>query len=306
MRFRELPPPTFEWDLRLAAATDPVAATDPTATAKRAPQPESIVGGQGEISGIVLLDGEVYWSSRESGEVRRATRAGAVEVVATGLDRCALVGVLGGELCVSHRAGGGVAVSCVPRGGGALRDVATTPSWAPTVAVAHDVLVMATTQMAAYRGGATTPLADGALIDAVVVTPPWVYYSVAGAVKRVPLGGGAAETIRTVPDLRTYDMGANATHVFWAEQEPEHELWRVALAGGDAEKVAWLPELPMQIAADDRAVYLGTWHAIYEVDVAGGTPRQRARAARATQMAMDDRRLCWASYDEQQVVCQEL
>jgi hypothetical protein len=314
IHFREPPAPHFEWDLRLSSAAPPAPLTTephappPGALGGLSPERGSTIGGQAEISGLVLLDGTLYWSSRADGELRRLSRAGTVEVVSGGLRGCALLGVLSGELCASHREAGGVAVSCVSPSGGRPREVARFVSWAPVLAAAQDALVAAdASRLSIHSRGSERQLVEGEpVVHALGVTQDWVYYSVPGAVKRVSRDGGAPDTVRAVANLNVQGMAVNPTHVFWAEQQPEREMWRAAFSGGGAEKVAWLPELALHLAADERFVYAGAFTALFQVAVGGGTPHELARAARATQVAADDRRICWASYDAQQIVCQPL
>jgi len=229
-------------------------------------------------------------------------------VLGHGLERCALLGVISGELCASHRDAGGLAVSCFPAHGGAPRKLASFSAWGLPLAAGRDLLAAAMPgRISVYGSGPTKPVADGEpVVNALRVAGDWVYYSVPGALKRVSPSGQGGEIVRQVPRMSVMRMTANTTHLFWAEELPERELWRAPLSGGPAEKVAWLPDLAIGLAADDRFVYVGTQRAILQAPVGGGDVSERARAGKAPQLAVDERQLCWASYDSGQILCQPL
>lgn len=311
LRLLEPSPPAFEWDLRTGAEQALATTAEPQAQLARSASPtapaELIATPQGKISGLALLDGVVYWSLLDAGEIYRLGVSGAPEIVAGGLDSCVLFGVVSGQVCASHRAGFSTTVSCLSPAGGGPRAVAHFDTPAVSVGAGPAVIAVAVKGgITLYERGDERRLIEGEpVVHALAVTPGWVYYSTPGAVKRASLHGGPPEVVRQAADLNVSAMTANSTHVFWAEAAPERELWRAADVGGTPEKLCWLRGLSFRIAADERFVYIAVRGGLLEVPVAGGDAKELQRVDdRVLGVAFDDTRLCWSTADDPAILCQ--
>jgi hypothetical protein len=168
------------------------------------------------------------------------------------------------------------------------------------------IVVAAKGGITLYERGDERRLIEGEpVVHALAVTPGWVYYSTPGAVKRVSLHGSVPEIVRQAADLAVFAMTANSTHVFWAEVRPEQELWRAADVGGKPEKLCWLRQAAVRIAADANVVYVAMRGGLLEVPVSGGDPKEIQRVDDSVLgIAFDDTRLCWSTAGKPAILCQ--
>lgn len=168
----------------------------------------------------------VYWSdssdggAARSGAIRRAPiLGGAAETLAKDLEQPNSARLAFGNIYFAQGVTADSTVMSVPTTGGPTTTIATTGTWSSYVAVNSTVVCWARKGMSpsiecAPRGGGTTTTLTSEDTWSLAIDDTYAYYGPGPAIKRVPLAGGAPETLATTTDYCAADMAIDATNVY--------------------------------------------------------------------------------------------
>ncbi|HEX8700560.1 MAG TPA: serine/threonine-protein kinase [Myxococcaceae bacterium] len=271
--------------------------------------PTVLASGQSGPSRLVVHQGFAYWTNRQSGEVMRVSvEGGNPEPIITGQQSPGplwLGGPRGRFLYwVQTPTREPQRVFRWPLTGGAPEELFIGES-VEVLAVSGNTLVYrAGGKLMAREQGkpARVVLSQAADLEALMVVPPWVYFSSGSQplLSRVRLDGRQRQVVMHGEGALATAFAVNSQYVFWSDVR-SRSIYRVPRAGGRASVVA-SNATAHALAADEQFVYLGTSE-VSRVPVSGGVPealtleRQGGGA-----LTVDEKALYWLDFSWNRVM----
>lgn len=234
--------------------------------------PITVIASQ-TANGLALGGTDLYWTGADGTVVRAPTAGGAIATLASGLGGTWSIAALGSS--VFWVDGQFDTVMKMSLCGG-------TPS---TIAAP------------AHQSGTMGPIA----VDRTSVywTNSYHLAPIApGTVTRVPLGGGAIETLASVPGADLGGVAVDATNVYWTADLGGGRIMKAPLGGGPVVTLAATSN-PGNLAVDRANVYwtASTPGAVMKLSIDGGTPTTLYSGGDPKNLVVDDTSVYWTDYN---------
>lgn len=200
-------------------------------------------------------------------------------------------------------------VNAVPRGGGGVTTLATSPNYdAESVAVDGTNVYWVdeyggTVNEVPLGGGTVTTLASGqeapmsVAVDGTHVY--WVNWGFGnGTVNEVPIGGGPVTTLATGQSYVCASMAVDGANVYWVNWG-DGTVNDVPIGGGPVTTLATGPAAPVAVAVDGTHVYWAAlgFGSVNEVPIGGGAATMLASEPGTSpdSVAVDGTHVYWAT-----------
>jgi hypothetical protein len=245
---------------------------------------QTVVADQGQILGLTLSAGAMYWDSVPFGCIEELPPGASEPITIAGLGGTDFVAADSSAAYWTDASSG--TVQSVPASAGQPRTLATGRTgpyglavddqyvyWADTP-FENDALTQGSLLRVPKTGGQIVTLATSPEPYFLLVAKGWLYWSdLGGFVLRVPSAGGSVETIAD-NQLAPAALATDGLSLYWTEVGTPHgtpgSIVRWSLAGGQPATLVADTHSPLGIAVDDASVY---WTAASTGSVMKLTPK---------------------------------